>query len=165
VFIVISLEAGTNASVQANPIAKNAQYQVWVLSWFSTIAFILGASALISSMLIQWPISNLSLVEDKTSQKFLDSIKQYDSQYKVIERVGPRSWQEREGDSIDHSFFEKRFDSQFLLLSDEKRDIKIRIPTQGGLMQWSLNATSDSCGSEGKEYCWGDIREMRLRRK
>jgi hypothetical protein len=69
VFIVISLEAGTTASVQANPIAKNAQYQVWVLSWFSTIAFVLGAGALISSMLLQWPI-NLSLVEDKDLAEF-----------------------------------------------------------------------------------------------
>jgi hypothetical protein len=162
VFIVISVEAGTTANVQTNPTAKNAQLQVFVLSWFATIAFILGAGALISSMLLQWPL-NLSLVEDKSSQKFLDSIKQYDSPYRVVERAGSRKWQERalEDGSIVFSFFELQFDSEFLLLSDDKRGIKIRIPTQGGLMQWSLNEKFDNCS---EEYCWGDVREMRLRR-
>ena len=38
IFIVISLEVGTSKLDESNPLAKNAQLQVKVLSWFATVA-------------------------------------------------------------------------------------------------------------------------------
>jgi hypothetical protein len=116
-------------------------------------------------MLFQWPL-NLSLLEDKTSQKYIDSINQYAWNYRVIERVpgssGPRrQWQEREGTWTVYTFFEEQFDSQFLRLWDQDRKVRIRIPTQGGLMQWSVTERSEDCGNQ---YCWGDVRDVRLRK-
>jgi hypothetical protein len=51
IFVVISLEMGTAVPKEQTPLARNARLQVRLLSWFATIALLIGASAIISSYL------------------------------------------------------------------------------------------------------------------
>jgi hypothetical protein len=161
IFVVISLEMGTAKFDESNPIASNARLQVAVLSWFATIALVLGALAIITSILFRWPL-DMSLSEDTTTKKYLASIKQYDLPTTYIER-STGGWVEKlERDkSVLHSFTEDRFTPEFILLSDNQRNVKIRIPTQGGMTQWSLNEKFNNCEDE---YCWGDVGPAKMRR-
>jgi len=153
IFIVINLEVGTTP--QSNPLAQNAQLQVKVLSWFATIAFIVGAIAIMSSMLLRWPL-DITFYEDKTTQKYLGSITRYDLPRTTIERAGMGKWQEKShrDNSILHSFTEDNFTAQFLYLTDGQRNLKLRVPTQGGMLEWSVNDVFRNCDLE---YCWGDV--------
>ena len=63
IFVVISLEMGTAKLEDSNPLAKNARRQVTLLSWFATLAIVVGASAIISSILLRWPL-DISLNEN-----------------------------------------------------------------------------------------------------
>src|SRR5262249_38275307 len=136
--------------------------QVLVLSWFATVALILGAISIMLSILFRWPL-DMTFNEDKTTTTYLQSIKHYDLPYSVIERSGPAKWQEKlvKDNSIQYTFSEDRFDAQFLLLSDDQRHLKIRIPTQGGMLEWSLNERFSDCD---REYCWGDVAHAVMRR-
>jgi hypothetical protein len=151
--IVVNLEIGTTAL--ANPLAQNAQLQVKVLSWFAAIALIVGAASIISSILFAWPLP-LALVQDTSSKKFLDSIKRYDLSKSSIERVGNGAWQEKlqRDKSIVHKFSEDSFTAQFLLLSDDERHLKLRVPAKGGMVEWSINEKFRDCADA---YCWGDV--------
>jgi hypothetical protein len=164
IFVVISLEVGTSKPDESNPLAKNAQLQVKVLSWFATVALIMGAAAIMSSMLFMWPL-DMALNEDRTTDKYLASIKGYDLQSSFFERRSdkPGAWEEkaRRDKTVQHSFMEDRFDPHFLLLSDAERNMKIRIPTQGGMLEWSLNEKFNNCE---EEYCWGDVAYAAMRR-
>src|SRR3954468_12069287 len=91
-FIVVNLEIGTTAN--ANPLAQNARLQVKVLSWFATVALILGATSIMSSILLGWPLQ-ISIAQDTGSKKYLDSIKRYDLPKSTIERIAAGVWQER----------------------------------------------------------------------
>jgi hypothetical protein len=156
IFIVISLEVGTAKLDKTNPLAKDAQLQVKVMSWFATWALMLGASAIISSIFFHWPLP-VTLGEDRTTQKYLDDIIQYDLLTSYIKRgPGERRWEEhsKNGGNLLYSFSEDYLTPRFLVLSDSTREIKVRIPTYGGLLQWSRNDRFDNCID--KEYCWGD---------
>jgi hypothetical protein len=163
IFVVISLERGTAKFDESNPLTKNARWQVQVLSWFSTMALIVAATAIISSIFTGYPLE-LSLNEDRTSNRYLASIKRYDlGQWSFFERDG-QNWSEkaqRDNKIIFHTFMEEYLNSQFLLLSDNVRNVKIRIPTQGGMVQWSLNEKFNNCDDE---YCWGDVGQAIMRR-
>jgi hypothetical protein len=157
IFVVISLEMGT-AKLEG-PLAKNARIQVTVLSWFATIAIILGAAAIISSILIRWPL-DMSLNEDKRTDSYLASIERYNLPSSFFERGGP-GWEEKskKDKSVNYSFSEVLFTPEFLLLSDGERHLKIRIPTQGGMLEWSLNEKFNECDTK---YCWGDIAQATM---
>jgi hypothetical protein len=158
IFIVINLEVGTTP--QSNPLAENAQLQVKVLSWFATIAFIIGAAAVMSSMLMRWPL-DMTLYEDKTTQRYIGSIKRYDLPWSTIERVGMGKWQEKlhRDNSVLHSFIEDNFTAQFLYLKDNERNLELRVPTQGGMLEWSVNERFKDCDLE---YCWGDVEQATM---
>jgi hypothetical protein len=164
IFIVISLEVGTSKPDESNPLAKNAQLQVKVLSWFATVALIMGAAAIMSSILFRWP-QDMALNEDKTTNKYLASIKGYDLQSSFFERRPDEAgaWEEksRRDKTVQHSFTEDYLDPHFLLLSDTERNVKLRIPTQGGMLEWSLNEKFNNCQDE---YCWGDVTYATMRR-
>ncbi|WP_027584924.1 hypothetical protein [Bradyrhizobium sp. Ai1a-2] len=155
IFVVISLEMGTEKLEGSSPLAKNARIQVTVLSWFATVAIIVGASAIISSILLRWPL-DMSLNEDTRTDSYLASIERYDLPGTFFERGGP-GWEEKskKDKSVLHSFSEVLFTPEFLLLSDAARDnMKVRIPTQGGMLEWSKNEKFNLCDTE---YCWGDV--------
>jgi uncharacterized integral membrane protein len=161
IFVVINLELGTATFKGSNPLANNARVQVTVLSWFATLALIVGASAIMSSILIRWPL-DMSLNESKTTNGYLASIKGYDLQSSFFERGG-LGWEERalKDKSIQYRFTEDRFTPEFLYLSDNERKLKIRIPAQGGMLEWSLNEKFNDCDSQ---YCWGDVAQATMRR-
>jgi hypothetical protein len=161
IFVVISLEMGTAAPKELTPLAKNAQVQVTVLSWFATIALLIGASAIISSMLVRWPL-DMSLNENKTTNSYLASIAGYDLPSSFIERGGP-GWEEKSAKekTVMYRFTEDRFTPEFLYLSDDDRKLKLRIPTQGGMLEWSRNEKFNDCDTE---LCWGDFAQVAMRR-
>ena len=161
IFVVISLEMGTAAPKELTPLARNAQVQVTLLSWFATIALLIGASAIISSMLLRWPL-DMSLNENKTTNSYLASITGYDLPSSFFERGGP-GWEEKSSKdkSVSYRFTEDRFTPDFLYLSDNDRKLKIRIPTQGGMLEWSHNDKFNDCDTE---YCWGDVAQATMRR-
>ena len=37
--------------------------------------------------------------------------------------------------------------------------MKIRIPTQGGMLEWSFNDKFNECDTQ---YCWGDVAEAMM---
>src|SRR5262249_54634323 len=159
IFVVISLEMGTAPLAEGNPLAQNARAQVTLLSWFSTLALVLGAAAIMSSILIRWPL-DMSLNENKTTNAYLASIKGYDLPSSFLERGG-QGWEEKskKDKSIQYRFVEDRFTPEFLYLSDNDRKLKLRIPTQGGMLEWSLNEKFNDCDSE---YCWGDVAQAAM---
>jgi hypothetical protein len=161
IFIVISLEMGTAKFDVSNPIAKNAQMQVTALSWFATVALVLGATSIMTSILFRWPL-DMSLSEDTTTRSYLTSIKQYDLPSSFIERSS-HGWEEKSqrDQSVLYSFTEDLFNPEFLRLSDNKRSVKIRIPTRGGMLQWSLNEKFNDCDTR---HCWGDVAQAKMRR-
>ena len=154
-FIVVSLEIGTTALANTNPLAQNAQSQVKVLSWFATISLIVGAASIISSILFAWPLP-FALVQDTTSKKFLESIKRYDLSKSSIERINNAAWQEKSqrDKSVVYTFVEDSLTAQFLMLSDNERHLKLRVPTRGGMVEWSINEKFKDCDDA---YCWGDV--------
>lgn len=159
-FIVVNLEIGTTAVADTNPLARNAQLQVKVLSWFATIALIVGVTSIISSVLLGWPLA-ISLAQDTTSKKFLDSIKRYDLPKSTIERMAAGMWQEKSqrDNSVVYTFTEASFTSQFLTLLDDKRHVTLRIPTRGGMVEWSINDRLKDCDDQ---YCWGDVTQATM---
>jgi hypothetical protein len=161
IFVVISLEMGTTKLEGSNPLARNARVQVTVLSWFATIAIMVGASAIISSILIRWPL-DMSLNENTRTDSYLASIKRYELPASLIERGGA-GWEEKSkrDKSVQHVFSEELFTPEFLLLSDAERGLKIRIPTQGGMLEWSRNDKFNDCDTE---YCWGDVAQATMLR-
>jgi hypothetical protein len=154
-FIAANFEIGTTAVTNTNPLAQNARLQVKVLSWFATVAFIVGAASVISSLIFAWPLP-LAIVQDTTSKKFLESIKRYDLSKTSIDRVDNGVWQEKlqKDKSIIHTFAEDGFTAQFLMLWDNERHLKLRVPTRGGMVEWSINEKFKDCDDE---YCWGDV--------
>lgn len=154
-FIVVNLEIGTTAIADTNPLAQNAQLQVKVLSWFATVALILGATSIMSSILLGWPLQ-ISIAQDTGSKKFLDSIKRYDLPKSTIERMAGGVWQEKlqRDNSILYTYTETNFTPQFLTLWDEKRRVTVRVPTRGGMLEWSINDGFKDCDGQ---YCWGDV--------
>jgi hypothetical protein len=164
IFVVISLEVGTSKPDESNPLARNAQLQVKVLSWFATFALVAGAAAIMSSMLFTWPL-DMALNEDKTTNKYLASIKGYDLQSTFFERRPDKlgAWEEkwRRDNAVLHSFTEDHFDPHFLLLFDTERNLKVRIPTQGGMSEWSHKEKFNNCD---EDYCWGDVAYATMRR-
>jgi hypothetical protein len=40
-----------------------------------------------------------------------------------------------------------------------ERHMKIRIPTQGGMLEWSFNDKFNECDTQ---YCWGDVAEAMM---
>lgn len=157
-FIVVNLEIGTTAN--ANPLAQNAQLQVKVLSWFATVALILGATSIMSSILLGWPLQ-ISIAQDTGSKKYLDSIKRYDLPKSTIERIAAGVWQERllRDNSVLYTYTETSFTPHFLTLWDDKRNVTVRIPTRGGMLEWSINDKSKDCDGE---YCWGDVNQATM---
>jgi hypothetical protein len=157
-FIVVNFEIGT--TTLTNPLADNARLQVKVLSWFATIALIVGAASIISSILFAWPLP-LVLVPDTTSKKFIDSIKRYDLSKSSIERGEKGAWQEKlqRDKSVVHTFVEDTFTAQFLKLSDNERHLKLRVPTRGGMLEWSINERFKDCDDA---YCWGDVEQATM---
>jgi hypothetical protein len=157
-FIVVNLEIGTAANT--NPLAQNAQLQVKVLSWFATIALIVGAASMMSSILVGWPLE-VSMTQDTNSKKFLDSIKRYNLPQSTIERMTGGTWQEKSqrDNSIIHTFTETSFTPQFLTLLDSKRHVTLRIPTRGGMLEWSINDRLKDCDDQ---YCWGDVNQATM---
>lgn len=160
IFIVINLEIGTAATAGANPLAPNAQLQVKVLSWFATIALIAGATSMMTSMLFGWPL-RISMVEDTTSKKYLDSIKRYDLPQSSIERGKNGVWQEKllRDNSTLYTFAETSFTPQFLTLFDSNRSVTVRIPSRGGMLEWSINEKFKDCDGQ---YCWGDVNQATM---
>jgi hypothetical protein len=161
IFVVISLEMGTAAPKELSPLAKSARAQVTLLSWFATFALLIGATAIILSILVRWPL-DISFNENKTTNSYLASITGYDLPSSFFERGGP-GWEEKytNDKSVKYSFTEDRFTPQFLYLSDASRNMKFRIPTQGGMLEWSYNDKSKDCYVE---YCWGDVAQVTMRR-
>ncbi|PSO21756.1 hypothetical protein [Bradyrhizobium sp. MOS003] len=159
-FIVVNLEIGTTTIASTNPLAQNAQLQVKVLSWFATVALILGATSIMSSILFGWPLQ-ISIAEDTGSKKFLDSIKRYDLPKSTIERLPNGVWQEKllRDNSIMYKYTETNFTPQFLTLWDEKRNVTVRIPTRGGMLEWSINDKFKDCDGQ---YCWGDVNQATM---
>ncbi|MCP3387398.1 hypothetical protein NLM27_01205 [Bradyrhizobium sp. CCGB12] len=159
-FIVVNLEIGTAAVAETNPLARNAQLQVKVLSWFATIALILGATSIMSSILLGWPLA-ISISQDTTSKKFLDSIKRYDLPKSSIERMAGGIWQEKllRDNSILYTYTETSFTPQFLTLWDDKRNVTVRVPTRGGMLEWSINEKFKDCDGQ---YCWGDVNQATM---
>ncbi|MET4201343.1 hypothetical protein [Bradyrhizobium sp. LA6.12] len=157
-FIVVNLEIGTTAN--ANPLAQNAQLQVKVLSWFATVALILGATSIMSSILLGWPLQ-ISIAQDTGSKKYLDSIKRYDLPKSTIERIAAGVWQERllRDNSVLYTYTETSFTPHFLTLWDDKRNVTVRIPTRGGMLEWSINDKFKDCDGE---YCWGDVNQATM---
>jgi hypothetical protein len=104
----------------------------------------------------------MSLNETKTTNSYLASITGYDLPSSFFERGGP-GWEEKaaKDKSVFHSFTEDRFTPEFLYLSDHERNLKIRIPTQGGMLEWSHNDKFNDCDTE---YCWGDVVQATMRR-
>ncbi len=131
-----------------------------VLSWFATISFIVGAIAIMSSMLLSWPL-DIKFNEDKTTQKYLRSIKRYDLTESTIEYVAEDKWQEkrRRDNFVLYSFTEHSFTAQFLYLKDNERNLMLRVPTQGGMLEWSVNDGFRNCY---QEYCWGDLEQATM---
>jgi hypothetical protein len=165
IFIVISLEVGTSKPDKTNPLAEDALLQVKVMLWFATWAFILGASAFISSIFFHWPLP-VTFGEDRTTQTYLNSIFQYDLLTSYIKRKDNKKWEEylKKDNKFLYSLSEDYLTPKFLMLSDSERQIKVRIPTYGGLLQWSRNDRFDNCID--KEYCWGDTSgDATMRRK
>ena len=105
----------------------------------------------------------IAAIELAPTNKYLASIKGYDLPSSFFERLDSGAWEEktRKDKIVQHAFTEDDFDPQFLLLSDIKRNVKIRIPTQGGMLQWSLNEKFNNCQYE---YCWGDVWHATMRR-
>ncbi|MET3991032.1 hypothetical protein ABIB94_001446 [Bradyrhizobium sp. JR7.2] len=157
-FIVVNLEIGTTAN--ANPLAQNARLQVKVLSWFATVALILGATSIMSSILLGWPLQ-ISIAQDTGSKKYLDSIKRYDLPKSTIERIAAGVWQERllRDNSALYTYTETSFTPHFLTLWDDKRNVTVRIPTRGGMLEWSINDKFKDCDGE---YCWGDVNQATM---
>jgi hypothetical protein len=124
-----------------------------VLSWFATVAIIVGATAIILSILTRWPL-DMSLNEDTTTESYRASIVRYNLPMSFIERGG-LGWEEKwkKDKSVRYNFSEDLFDPEFLRLKDAKRGMMIRIPTRGGMLQWSYNNKFNECE---REYCWGD---------
>ena len=159
IFVVISLEMGTAKLEDSNPLAKSARRQVMLLSWFATVAIVVGATAIISSILLRWPL-DMSLSENTRTDSYLDSIARYELPGSLLERVG-QGWEERskKDKSIEHSFSEVVFTPEFLYLSDAERHMKFRIPTQGGMLEWSFNDKFNECDTQ---YCWGDVAQATM---
>jgi hypothetical protein len=159
IFVVISLEMGTAKLEGSSPLARNARIQVTVLSWFATIAIMIGATAIISSILIRWPL-DMSLNENTTTDSYRASIARYNLPSTFLERGG-LGWEEKskKDNSVKHNFSEDRFDPEFLYLSDAERHMKMRIPTQGGMLEWSFNDKFNECDTK---YCWGDVAEAMM---
>ena len=159
IFVVISLEMGTGKLEGSSPLARNARVQVTVLSWFATIAIIVGATAIVSSILTRWPL-DMSLNENTRTDGYLASIRRYDLPSSFLERGGP-GWEEKskKDKSVKYSFSEELFTPEFLLLSDTERGMKIRVPTQGGMLEWSRNDKFNNCDTE---YCWGDVAQAMM---
>ena len=159
IFVVISLEMGTTKLEDSNPLARSARRQVTLLSWFATLAIVVGATAIISSILLRWPL-DMSLTENTRTDSYLESIARYELPSSFLERTG-RGWEERskKDRSVEHSFSEVVFTPEFLLLSDAERHMKIRIPTQGGMLEWSFNDKFNDCDTQ---YCWGDVAQATM---
>ena len=159
IFVVISLEMGTTKLEGSSPLARNARIQVTVLSWFATLAIMVGAAAIIASILVRWPL-DMSLNENTKTDSYLASIQRYELPSTFVERGG-RGWEERskKDKSVQHNFSEELFTPEFLVLSDTERHMKIRIPTQGGMLEWSYNEKFNECDTE---YCWGDVAQATM---
>ena len=162
IFIVVNLEIGTTAGPAANDYTATARFQVKVLSWFATIAFIVGAASIMSSMLIHWPLQ-MEFVPDTTSEKYLNSIQRYDMSQSTIERnkESKGQWKEtsRRDNSVLHTLGQMSFDADFLTLADEKRHLVLRVPTRGGMLEWSINERFKDCDNQ---YCWGDVTQAKM---
>jgi hypothetical protein len=102
----------------------------------------------------------MSLNEDKRTDSYLASIERYNLPSSFFERGGP-GWEEKskKDKSVNYSFSEVLFTPEFLLLSDGERHLKIRIPTQGGMLEWSLNEKFNECDTQ---YCWGDVAQATM---
>jgi hypothetical protein len=61
--------------------------------------------------------------------------------------------------SVLHSFAEDNFTAQFLLLKDNERNLMLRVPTQGGMLEWSLDERFKDCDLK---YCWGDVEQATM---
>jgi hypothetical protein len=51
------------------------------------------------------------------------------------------------------------FNPQFLTLSDDKRHVTLRVPTRGGMLEWSINDRLKDCDDQ---YCWGDVTQATM---
>jgi hypothetical protein len=143
--VVVVLETGTTD--------KGPTLQVKVLSWFAVVSFILGAGAIMSSIVFKYPVD---LSRDTTSPTFLASIQRFELSDSKIERTGEKGWLQSFKDKRPpHNFLEVGFNSEFLSLYDNDRKINIRVPARGGVVQWSLDDLRVKDCTKG--YCWADI--------
>jgi hypothetical protein len=143
--VVVVLETGTTNN--------GTTLQVKVLSWFAVVAFISGAGAIMSSIAFKYPVD---LSQDTTSPKFLASIQRFELSDSKIERTGEKSWHQGFQDKRDpYSFLEVGFNSEFLSLWDHHRQVNVRVPARGGMVQWSLDDLRIKDCTKG--YCWADV--------
>jgi hypothetical protein len=166
IIVVINLEMGTAKQDESNSLAKMARMQVTILSCVTTFSIVVGATFITSSILFRWPRDPFP-DEDKTTESYLSSIKAYYLlDYSFFERDSPgpgSGWVEKlqANNSTIHTLTVDHFNGDFLTLSDPKRNIKIRIPTQGGMLEWSKNERFTDCDLQ---YCWGDVGQAKMSR-
>jgi hypothetical protein len=137
--VVFVLENGINE--------RGLSLQMKVLSWFAIIAFMLGTGAIMWSIVLPdlWP----------NTPPNLQSIRRYELPKSKIERAETGWHQTFEDDKPSRNFYQSSLTSEFLLLWDAYDGINVRIPTRGGMAQWSPgDLRTKDCTNEG---CWGDI--------
>jgi hypothetical protein len=134
---------------------EQANRQFALLSWFSVVALIGGATSIITSLLFGWPLM-ISLSEDYTSPRFLKHVHEYDMYDSVFSKNQDTQWSEVfQGNNQRRYDFEQRgLSSDYLLLYDPTRKISIRIPAHGGILQWTTSETYEECRNKP---CWGDV--------
>lgn len=135
----------------------NTQWQSRVLSWFASAVLVFISAALISCIFFGWP-RKISAAPRLEAARLIENIEAYDLRESSITRKvdDRRVWVEyyRNSDSPVRLFQERRFTSDYILLWDEDRKINIRIPTGGGLAQWTKMEQVERCTTEP---CWQDI--------
>ncbi len=145
IFILFNLEKS----------GPKAERQLATLSWFAS-AVLMGSTLLIlSSLFWSWPLQ-ISLAQDYDSPKFLARITEYRTVDSSFIRASDNTWKQTflTDTKKIYSFEQRGLSPDFLLLHDDARKIFVRIPTHGGVAEWSINTNFDNCAHE---YCWGDV--------
>lgn len=135
----------------------NTQWQSRVLSWFASGVLVFISTALISCIFFSWPRKIIAAPRLEAARQ-VENIEAYDLRESSIARkAGERGvWVEyfRNIDAPTRTFQERRFTTDYILLWDESRQINIRIPTGGGVAQWTKIEPVERCIAEP---CWQDI--------
>ena len=151
IFILLSIEKA----------ADKAAWQVSVLSWFSVATLMVGASAIMGSLLFGWPLF-ISLAAAYDDPAFLDHIHHYDMEDSDFVRTTPKHWRQSfsADQTINYDFEQRGLSADYLLLYDNARKLTVRIPAHGGIAEWSDTfETSETCKHTA---CWVDISRATL---